>query len=86
MNRLLSAENLDLLIELIEDKLPDEKYQELHDYLVKTKGSYGGGTLYVLCWKGAIASQYHLSTFDKVWWEVWKTLPKKTVYPPLPGN
>jgi hypothetical protein len=86
MNRLLSAENLDLLIELVEDKFPDEKYQELHDYLVKTKGSYGGGTLYALCWEGAIASQHHLSTFDKSWWEVWKTPPWGAVSLPLPGG
>ena len=84
MRRLLSAENLDLLIELVEDKLPDEKYQELHDYLVKTKASFGGGTLYAMCWSGAIATQNHLNDFDKGWWEVWKTLPKGTVYPPLP--
>lgn len=84
MRRLLSAENLDLLIELVEDKLPDEKYQELHDYLVKTKASFGGGTLYAMCWSGAIATQNHLNDFDKGWWEVWKTLPKGTVYPPCP--
>ena len=84
MRRLLSAENLDLLIELVEDKLPDEKYKELHDYLVKTKASFGGGTLYAMCWSGAIATQNHLNEFDKGWWEVWKTLPKGTVYPPCP--
>ena len=70
MKRLLSKENLDLLIELVEDKLPDDTYQELHTYLVKAKGSYGGGTLYAMCWAGAIACQYHRNDFDKGWWEV----------------
>jgi len=54
----------------VEDKLPDEKYTELHDYLVKTKAAYGGGTLYAMCWAGAIASQHHNNHFDKGWWEV----------------
>lgn len=70
MKRLLSKENLDLLIELVEDKLPDDRYTELHDYLVKTKAAYGGGTLYAMCWAGAIASQHHNNHFDKGWWEV----------------
>ncbi len=60
MKRLMSQENLDLLIQLVNSQTGEE-YDELKDYLHLVKKNYN--TLYSVHIDGAICTQRHLSTF-----------------------
>ena len=64
--RLMSKEDLDRIIALveIEHKINPDEWDYLLDYLIKTKTSYGGGTLTAVSWSGAICTQGHRATFS----------------------
>lgn len=61
MKRLLSTNDLDSLILLVEERMPDS---DLLDYLKTARhNKWGDGTLYALNLKGALCIQLHLSEF-----------------------
>lgn len=64
MKRLLSLEDLDDLIALVEEKASDPKYEKLLNFLQTARhNKYGDGSLYAVNWAGAICLQCHKSEF-----------------------